>query len=190
MGSLVKDFKWAAIYLAIMWILELFFNQFDPFGLRPGRTDIFGFLGIFTAPLLHGSPEHLIGNTIGYIPLAVLTSLKAPGQFHKNFWLISVLTGAAVWVIGQPGSTHVGASGTIYGFFGFCLLSALFRLDFPNLVCAVITWILFQSLMHGMSPALASQGISWEGHLFGFIAGAIAGYLDANSQQKQQEASY
>lgn len=180
---MLKDFKVAGFYLAIMWALEMFFPAFDYYGIRPGVEGV-GLLGIVAAPFLHGNPEHLIGNTIGFIPLATLTILKAPGHFNKNFWIISVLTGLGVWVMGQPGSTHVGASGTIYGFFGFCLLSAIFRLDFPNLVCAVITWIMFQKLIGGMSPALASQGISWEGHLLGFISGAIAGYLDANYQRK------
>lgn len=168
----------------------MFLPMADYFGIKPGQADTISLIGIFSAPFLHGNAQHLIGNTIGYIPLVSLSILKAPGQFNKNFWLISVLTGAAVWVVGQPGSTHIGASGTIYGFFGFCLLSAVFRLDFPNLVCAVLTWVVFQDLISGMSPVLASQGISWEGHLFGFIAGAIAGYLDAISQQKQQEATY
>lgn len=188
MGSLIKDFKFAAIYLAVMWGLEMFLPMADYFGIRPGQTDTISLLGILAAPFLHGNAQHLVGNTIGYVPLATLTILKAPGQFNKNFWIISILTGAAVWVIGRPGSVHIGASGTIYGFFGFCLLSAVFRLDFPNLVCAVLTWVVFQDLMSGMSPTLAGQGISWEGHLFGFLSGAIAGYLDAVSQQKQQEA--
>jgi membrane associated rhomboid family serine protease len=190
MGSLIKDFKFATIYLAVMWGLEMFLPMADYFGIRPGQADTISLIGIFSAPFLHGNAQHLIGNTIGYVPLASLTILKAPGQFNKNFWIISVLTGAAVWVMGQPGSIHVGASGTIYGFFGFCLLSAVFRLDFPNLVCAVLTWIVFQDLIGGMSPTLASQGISWEGHLFGFLSGAIAGYLDSISQQKQQEISH
>lgn len=188
MGSLIKDFKFAAIYLAVMWGLEMFLPMADYFGIRPGQTDTISLLGILAAPFLHGNAQHLVGNTIGYVPLATLTILKAPGQFNKNFWIISILTGAAVWVMAQPGSNHIGASGTIYGFFGFCLLSAVFRLDFPNLVCAVLTWVVFQDLMSGMSPTLAGQGISWEGHLFGFLSGAIAGYLDAVSQQKQQEA--
>ena len=186
MGSLIKDFKFAALYLAAMWILEMFLNPLDAFGLRPQQSDLFGLIGIFAAPFLHGDMNHLLGNTIGYVPLASLAILKAPGKFNYNFWLISFLGGAAVWVMGQPGSIHVGASGTIYGFFGFCLLSSIFRLDFPNLVCSVLTWVIFQDLIGGMSPALAGQGISWEGHLFGFIAGAVAGYLDANQQQPQE----
>ena len=185
MGTLIKDFKCAAFYLVVMWGLEIFLNPLDAFGLRPRQADTLGLIGIFASPFLHGSPDHLIGNTIGYIPLATLSILKAPGQFNKTFWSIALIEGAAVWVMGQPGSIHVGASGVIYGFFGFCLLSAVFRLDFPNLVCAVLTWVVFQDLIGGMSPTLANQGISWEGHLFGFIAGAITGYLDANYQQRE-----
>jgi membrane associated rhomboid family serine protease len=179
---MLKDFKCAAIYLGIMWALEMFFPEFDYFGIRPGVEGI-GMLGIITSPFLHGDPQHLIGNTVGYLPLATLTIFKAPGKFNYNFWVISVIEGFGVWFFGQPGSNHIGASGVIYGFFGFCLLSAVFRLDFPNLVCAVITWVIFQGLIGGMLPSVA-QGISWEGHLAGFIGGAIAGYLDANSQRK------
>ena len=170
----------AILYLAIMWGLELadytlFARRLANLGLHPQQTDFVGFVGIFTCAFLHGNWGHLLSNTIGYIPLSTLVLLKNRGQFIGLFWFIAIFDGIGVWLIGQPGTIHIGASGILFGFYGFLMLSSLFQVDIISLIACTLVMILLDQIIGGMNPNLSGFRISWEGHLMGFIAGSLVG---------------
>ncbi|NBD32886.1 MAG: rhomboid family intramembrane serine protease [Cyanobacteria bacterium] len=162
--------------LAVFWLVELvdlFVLQsysLDRFGIAP--RNILGLRGIVFAPFLHGNLPHLIANTVPFLTLGWLVML----QETKDFWRVTGLTmlvgGLGVWLTGQPNSIHIGASILIFGYLGFLLFRGYFQRNAPSIALSIIVGVFYGSFIWGVLPTRA--GISWEGHLFGFIGGVIA----------------
>jgi len=85
--------------------------------------------------------------------------------------VIVVLGGALVWLFGSF-AIHVGASGLVFGWFGFLLARGLVDRSFTTLAAAVLVGLLYGSFVWGVLPG--QPGVSWEAHLFGAIAGVVA----------------
>jgi len=161
---------------AVLWLVELidlFILQsysLDRFGIIP--RNLLGLRGILFAPFLHGNLPHLITNTIPFLSLGWLVML----QETKDFWRVTGMTmlvgGLGTWFIGRPNSIHIGASILIFGYLGFLLFRGYFQRNAPSIALSIIVGIFYGSFIWGVLPSRA--GISWEGHLFGFIGGVIA----------------
>lgn len=141
------------------------------FGVIP--RSIAGIRGIIFSPLLHGSWAHLIANTV---PLAVMLGLLAFAK-GRSLWAITgaiwVFSGIAVWLVGRPGSARIGASGLIYGLAAYLMTAAWVHRDPKSALAALAVFTLYGGIAWGLLPV--RQGVSWEGHM----AGAIAGFLIA-----------
>lgn len=164
-------------FVALMWIVEiadvvLFRGQLDAYGILPRQT--IGLRGILFMPFLHGNFPHLIANTIPFLILGWLVMLRS----IADFWLVTAVTmlvgGLGVWLFGSPG-LHVGASGVIFGYLGFLLLRGLFERSFAGIFLSVVVGSLYGGLIWGVLPG--QPGVSWEGHLFGFLGGVLAARL-------------
>lgn len=176
--STVREFKILLAWVAIFWLIEIldffvFRGKLDKFGIQP--HNIIGLRGILFAPFLHGGFSHLIANTIPFLTLGWLTML----QETSDFYIVSIATmlvgGLGVWLFGAPGSIHIGASLLIYGYLGFLLLRGYFQKNLPSIVLSIVVFFLYGGLLWGVLPS--NLGISWQGHLFGFLGGAIAAWL-------------
>ena len=141
--------------------------RLESFGVTP-RT-LRGLVGIPAAPFLHANLAHLISNTV---PLTVLLLLLAGSKAQSWAIVISIVlvSGALLWMFGRP-ATHIGASGLIYGLIAYLLVSGISeRRIVPMLIAIVVGFLYGGTLASGVLPTSASH-ISWEGHLFGAIAG-------------------
>ena len=167
---------WAVFILD--WVLPIDLNTF---GLTP-RT-LPGLVGIPAMPFLHANLQHIVSNTL---PLFILLILLAGSR--ANSWAVVVavvvLGGVLLWLFGRP-ATHIGASGLIFGLIAFLIVSGFLEGRFIPLVIAVaVTFFYGGGLLLGVVPRLGSQ-VSWDGHLFGALAGAILGYVLARRLQPQ-----
>ncbi|HEY3394052.1 MAG TPA: rhomboid family intramembrane serine protease [Lacipirellulaceae bacterium] len=147
--------------------------QLENYGIVP-RTAA-GLIGILTAPFLHANLAHIINNTI---PLAVLLVLLAGSRADSWAIVLSIvlLSGALLWLFGRP-AIHIGASSLIYGLVAYLFVSGLREQRFVPLAIAVLVGFLYGgTLASGVLPRWGSY-ISWEGHLFGAVAGALVAYL-------------
>jgi membrane associated rhomboid family serine protease len=147
--------------------------RLDSFGITPRTTR--GLVGIVASPFLHANWAHITSNTI---PLTVLLVLLAGSRAAS--WaiviLIVLLSGALVWLFGRP-ATHIGASSLIYGLVAYLFVSGIREQRLvPMLIAIVVGFLYGGSLAAGVVPRIGSQ-VSWEGHLFGAIAGGIIAYL-------------
>ncbi|MGU3308538.1 rhomboid family intramembrane serine protease [Pseudomonas sp. M5A4_2d] len=138
------------------------------FGLVP-RT-VQGLFGILASPFLHASFAHLSANLIAFLVLGTLVIVEGLNRFIAVSAIIILLGGSLVWLFGFNG-VHVGASGWVFGLWAYLLSRAWFHRSWSNLITAAVVALLYGGLILGFLPR---QGISFEGHLFGALAGFIA----------------
>ncbi len=161
-------------FVAIMWVLEIvdiiFFKQaLNAYGIFP--REIIGLRGILFAPFLHAGLPHLISNTIPFLVLGWFVMLQETNDFFIVTAITMLVSGVGVWLFGATG-LHIGASGVIFGYLGFLLARGYFERNFPSILLSIIVGIFYGGAIWGVLPM--RQGVSWEGHLFGFIGGVIA----------------
>jgi membrane associated rhomboid family serine protease len=172
--------------VAALWVLELvdlliFRGALDLLGIHP--RDLDRWWGILTAPVLHGGLAHLIANTLPLVVLGWFVLLRGVGTFVSVTALAVILGGLGVWLFADPRSIHIGASGVIFGFLGYLLLRGFFERSLSAIIVAVIVAVLYGSAIWGVLPG--QPGVSWEGHLFGFLAGAAAARILIPSRQME-----
>ncbi len=163
--------------VALMWALELadlllFRRSLDAWGIRP-RT-VSGLWGVAFAPFLHGGLGHLIANTVPLITLGWLVALRRAGDFIAVTVIVAVLGGLGVWLFARPGTIHIGASILIFGYLGFLLSRGFFERSFGSIVVALFVGLIYGGALWGVLPG--QRGVSWEGHLFGFLAGVASAW--------------
>ncbi|PSB06760.1 rhomboid family intramembrane serine protease [Pleurocapsa sp. CCALA 161] len=173
--TVLKEFKILFVAITIFWAVEIadflvFNGGLDQYGIQP--HSIIGLRGIVFAPFLHGGFPHLIANTIPFLTLGWLTMIQATKDFFVASIMSALIGGAGVWLFGSPQSVHIGASILIYGYLGFLLLRGYFQKNFPSIALSIFVAIAYGGFIWGVFPS--QMGVSWQGHLFGFIGGAIA----------------
>lgn len=141
-------------------------------GLVP-RT-VTGLLGIFISPFLHAGFDHLFVNSVVLFVLMNLMLLFGIHTWLLATFLITVISGGLVWLLGRR-AIHIGASGVIMGYWGFLLVSAYSMGSLFSILIAAICLYFFSSLILNVLPL--DRRSSWEGHLFGLIAGITTVYL-------------
>jgi len=165
--------------VAPMWAAEfvdsvLFVGGLDRFGVRPRHLD--GAWGVLFAPLLHGGVDHLGANTVGLVLLGGFVAAIGRRQWMLATALGWVGSGVGIWLFGSSG-THIGASGVVFAYLGFLLLRGWYERSLGSVVVSLGVFSIFGGTLWGMVPIVAGEGVSWEGHLFGFLSGAAAAAL-------------
>ncbi len=187
MQSIARELKLHAWILggavALMWGLELidlilFQGRLNFYGIRPHSLG--GLWGILFAPFLHGGLGHLMANTLPFLILGWFVMLREVSDFFRVTAITMLVSGLGVWVFGDPRSIHIGASGVIFGYFGFLLLRGWFERSITAIAFSLIVGFLYGGLIWGVLPL--SYGISWQGHLFGFLGGIWAARLLAKKR--------
>ncbi|GGK95227.1 rhomboid family intramembrane serine protease [Sphaerisporangium melleum] len=169
----------AAIVIALLvgaeWAVEIadyiLPENLDQYGIRP--HDVNGLSGILFAPFLHAGFGHLMANTVPLAILGFLAALRGLGRFTLASLIIIVVSGAGVWLISPPGIT-LGASGLVFGYFGYVVTRGLFDRHPLDIALGVGVAVLYYSLIEGVLPG--QPGISWQAHLFGLVGGVIAAW--------------
>jgi len=162
--------------VTILWLV-FFINLVLPidlrlYGLRPRH--LVGLAGILLTPFLHVDLRHLIANSgILFVLLTVSLSFSRKLTF-RALWIIVLVGGGLVWLSGDQGTIHIGASGVIFGLIGFLMCLGLFRRDWKALAISLFIFLLYGGALQSLY--IYVPGISWAGHLFGFVAGVLAAW--------------
>jgi len=130
-----------------------------------------GLPGILFAPFLHGSLNHIVANSIPFLLFGWLILLRDPRHFVPVTMIAMIGSGLMAWLFGAPGSIHIGASGVIFGYLGFLIVSGWYVRSLASVALSVFVTVVWGSLILGVMPGAA--GISWQAHLGGFIAGVL-----------------
>jgi membrane associated rhomboid family serine protease len=140
------------------------------YGVIP-RT-LTGLRGILFAPFLHANMQHLIANTIPFLAMGWLVMLRDARHFLPVTLFAMLGSGLMAWLLGAPGSVHIGASGVVFGYFGFLLLGGWYARSVMSISLSILVAVMWGGLVLGIAPG--QVGISWQSHLGGFIAGVLA----------------
>ena len=144
-------------------------HAWDRYGIVPARVDGL-WPGIVSAPFLHVSNLHLANNLVALVVLGGMAAMVAGNMRFIAATIFIALVGAAgTWLIARSGS-HIGASGLVFGYFGFLVGQGLFRQSLASLaVAAVVTFFYGANIFFGIF--FPKGCTSWEGHLAGALAG-------------------
>jgi len=164
--------------IAAMWLVEaadrlLFNGALDHLGIIPRQ--LIGLRGVFLAPWLHGSFAHLAANTVPFLVLGFLVMLRHQRQFVAVSMVIIVVSGLGTWLVAPAQTIHIGASGLIFGYFAFLVVTAWYERSFAAVAVAILVIALYGSIVWGVLPL--AVGISWQGHFFGLLGGALGAYV-------------
>lgn len=133
---------------------------------------LLGIRGVLFAPFLHGSMTHIVSNSVPFLFLGWLVILRDPRHFLPVTLIAMIGSGMMAWVFGAPGSVHIGASGVIFGYLGFLMLSGWFARSFGSIALSILVIVLWGGMVVGVVPG--TTGVSWQAHLGGLIAGIYA----------------
>ncbi|MCY4578582.1 MAG: rhomboid family intramembrane serine protease [Chloroflexi bacterium] len=183
----------AAIWLVYLVNILVFGGDLNRYGLAPMALP-YRFLsefelsvpylagslrGILLAPLLHGSFSHLMSNTFPLLLLGGFVTLRGTKTLVGLSLFVVVLGGLLVWLVGRP-AIHIGASGLVFGYFGYLVAQGWYERSFVSIAVAVAVLLLYGGIIFGVLPQAGF--ISWEGHLFGLIAGVLAARMGRDGE--------
>ena len=159
-----------AVFWAVFVVNTLLGGSLLVLGVIP-RTTI-GLRGILFAPFLHASLNHIVANSIPFLVLGWMVMLRDQRHFIPVTLAAMVGSGLTAWLLGAPGSVHIGASGVIFGYLGFLILSGWYARNISSILISVVVTVLWGGLVLGMMPGM--PGISWQSHIGGFLGGVLA----------------
>jgi len=161
----------------VLALLAVFSAQasFDLRALMIAPHSVEGLIGIATAPLLHGSFEHVMANAISLLLLGTLAGSVYPRATLRALPLIWFASGACAWLLGEAGSHHLGASGITHGLMFLVFVLGLLRRDRAAIASAMIAFMLYGGMLLTVLPQ--EPGVSWQAHLGGALGGIVAAFL-------------
>jgi membrane associated rhomboid family serine protease len=165
-------------FLLLLWVIQTA-NWADGYGLDAN----FGILprhlshlaDIFTAPFLHLSWQHLEGNTVPLFLLGLLAAYRGVARFLAVTLIVIVTSGLAVWLFQSGGTLTVGASGLVFGYFGYVLARGLFDRNWMDIGVGAVAGAGYGYILLVALPG--TPGVSWLDHLGGLVGGVLAGWL-------------
>lgn len=177
MSALLRRAAALSAFVGLLWAVQLV-NWVSGYGLNP----VFGLIprhvsgldGVIAMPFLHGSFAHLMANTPPLLVMGGLLVATATRALLAVNAVVIGLGGGLVWLFGSS-YIHIGASGLVFGWFGFLVARGLVDRSLITLGAALLVGLLYGSILWGVLPG--QPGVSWEAHLFGAIAGAAAAFL-------------
>jgi len=185
---LLGAFNVALAGVLLMCVCYAAQQSFDwaPWAVIPGS--IAGLRGILTAPLLHGSGAHLLMNALSLLALGSLAGIAYPKATLRSLPLLWIGSGLGAWLLGEPGSHHLGASGVAHGL-GFLLFTlGLLRRDRAAIAAGMLAFAFFGSMLLTILPH--EPGVSWQSHLGGALAGVLSAFLFRRSDPLPPRRKY
>jgi len=165
------------VSLAFVLLLAVAFaaqQSFDWRALAIAPHSWRGLVGVFTAPLLHGSPGHLGANAVSLLLLGTLAGTVYPRATLRALPVVWIGSGLGAWLFGDAGTWHLGASGLTHGLMFLVFALGLLRRDRPAIAAAMIAFFLYGGMLLTVLPH--EPGVSWQAHLGGALAGLFAAW--------------
>ena len=166
------------VFLAVIWILQVVnwadgYRLDSEFGILPEHVSRLG--EIFTAPFLHFSWQHIEGNSLPLFVLGVLAAYRSIARFLLLTLIVAVTSGMAVWLFQSSNELTVGASGLIFGYFGYVLLRGFIDRNLIDIGVGLLAGALYWTILEVAIPG--TPGVSWIGHVGVLVGGLLAAWV-------------
>ncbi|MCZ4507717.1 rhomboid family intramembrane serine protease [Streptomyces sp. ActVer] len=164
-------------WVALLWVLEAVDvatgHALDTFGITPRE---FGELrDIVPAAFVHFGWDHLAANSVPLLLLGFLAALSGIRRFLAVVTVTILVSGLGVWLTASEHSITAGASGVVFGLFGYLLVRGFVDRRIGDVVTGLVVGAVYGSILWGVLPTTA--GVSWQGHLFGLIGGVASAFV-------------
>jgi membrane associated rhomboid family serine protease len=196
-GALSPDREWSrgdrakaaaklmAGWLALLWILEVIDvasgNALDDFGIMPRSVP--ELIDVVPASFIHFGFGHVAANSVPLLVLGFLAALGGLRRFVAVCALIIVADGLGVWLISPDNTNTAGASGVVFGLFGFLVVSGFVERRLLGVAAGVLVAAIWGgAILGGIAPT--ETGISWQGHLIGLVTGVVSAFLFRRRQPR------
>jgi membrane associated rhomboid family serine protease len=169
--------------VVLMWFLEavntLDSNHLDNDGIY--ARNVGHLWGIFTAPFIHVSWQHLIANTVPFVFMGLIIALQGAKRFALVTLIVIVVGGIGTWLISPSGVVTDGASGVVFGYATYLFTRGFFNRNVLELLIGLIVGVVWGGAL--LSSVVPHYGVSWQGHVCGAIGGVIAAYVLRNERR-------
>ena len=170
------DLLFPVLIVIIIWLVYAYEItnglNFNKHGIFP--RNLIGLKGILFSPFIHSGTSHLFNNSIPFLVLSIYLLVFYRDVAVKVFIYGTILSGFLTWVIARE-SYHIGLSGVIYLLFSFVFFSGIIKKNYRLVAISMIVIFLYGSMIWYIFPI--KEGMSWEGHLSGFLIGLFLAFF-------------
>jgi membrane associated rhomboid family serine protease len=184
----VEGFVLLLAIVVLMWLVEginsltAHGNALDADGAIYPRN--FGHVwSIFTAPFLHFGWQHLIDNTIPFVFMGVFIAIRGAARLALVTLIVVVVGGLGTWLIAPAHTETVGASGVVFGYATYLFTRGIFDRSLLEIGIGLVVGLVWGGAL--LSSIVPQQGISWQGHACGAVAGVIAAWVLASRRARK-----
>jgi membrane associated rhomboid family serine protease len=164
--------------VGLMWLIEVIntadSNRLDVDGIY--ARNVSRFWGIITSPFIHASFQHLLSNSIPFVFLGLIIAMRGAVRLALVTGFVIVIGGLGTWLI-SPSANHIdtiGASGVVFGYATYLLTRGFFDRSLVELLIGVVVGVIWGAVL--LASLVPHQGVSWQAHLCGGIAGVIVAW--------------
>lgn len=165
------------IWVGLLWLIEcvdvMTHHALDTFGIVPQQ--IGELRDIIPAAFIHFGFDHVAANSLPLLVLGFLAGLRGIGRLLSVVFVIIMASGGGVWLVAPPHTNTAGASGVVFGLFGYLLVRGFVDRRLIDIAVGLIVAVAYGSILWGVLPT--AQGVSWQGHLFGLVGGVVGAFL-------------
>ncbi|MFR9675405.1 rhomboid family intramembrane serine protease [Streptomyces sp. TR06-5] len=174
--------KIVLLWVGLLWLLEAVDyatgHALDTFGIAPRRTD--ELVDVVPAAFMHFGFDHLMANTVPLLVLGFMAALRGVRTFLAVALITIVVSGLGVWLTAPAPSNTAGASGLVFGLFGYLVVRGFVDRRIGDVALGGVVVVLYGSILWGVLPT--TPGVSWQGHLFGLIGGVMAAFMTSRAR--------
>jgi membrane associated rhomboid family serine protease len=164
-------------FLALIWIIQIanwadHYHLTYDYGIQP--RDAASLPDILTAPFLHFSWAHIEGNSGPLFIFGFLAAYRGVVKFFGVTALVVLTSGLGAWIFESPGSVGAGASGVVFGYFGYIMVRGFFDRHAIDMLLGAVMALCFA---YQFTVLLPQAGIGWQAHIGGLVGGVAAGWV-------------
>jgi membrane associated rhomboid family serine protease len=163
--------------IAVIWIIQIV-NWADHYQLtyHYGITphDVGSLPYILTAPFLHFSWAHIEGNSGPLFIFGFIAAYRGIRKFLGVTALIVLTSGLAAWLTESGTSVGAGASGLVFGYFGYIMVRGFFDRHAIDLLIGAVMAL---SFAYQFTVLVPQAGIGWQAHIGGLVGGVLGAWV-------------
>jgi len=164
-------------FIAVIWIIQIV-NWADHYqlSLRYGIVphDVGSLPDVLTAPFLHFSWAHIEGNSGPLFIFGFIAAYRGIRKFLGVTVLIVLTSGLAAWLTESGGSVGAGASGLVFGYFGYIMVRGFFDRHAIDLLIGAVMAL---SFAYQFTVLVPQAGIGWQAHIGGLVGGVLGAWV-------------